>query len=192
MRIGCAGSASCSRGSSNSSASSACSNTRARSRAVSSACFWGISGGAARFGSCSLLAAGRFYSFFQPRSLQRSQRARRPADTAVFRPCFAPLPFFAVYFLRGAFAPSPMEAMESRMAVSAMVFFILVIIHHAQTCHSRSAAAIARGTSASASTTFALHAPARAALHLLLAAPRAIARRSSALGLRNCGWSASA
>ena len=33
-------------------------------------------------------------------------------------------PPFAVYFLRGAFAPSPMEAMESRMAVSAMVFFI--------------------------------------------------------------------
>ena len=64
-----------------------------------------------------------FFFFFPPAATCTITKSAATSRYSSISPMFRASPFDD-YFLRGAFAPSPMEAMESRMAVSAMVFFI--------------------------------------------------------------------
>ena len=64
-----------------------------------------------------------FFFFFLPATTCTITKSAATSRYRSISPMFRVSPFDD-YFLRGAFVPSPMEAIESRMAVSAMVFFI--------------------------------------------------------------------
>ena len=118
------GASSLSQGSSKPLCASCRSNTRALSSAVlASARSVGVACLASVFFTGGLFGLPFFFFFFPPAATCTITKSAATSRYSSISPMFRASPFDD-YFLRGAFAPSPMEAMESRMAVSAMVFFI--------------------------------------------------------------------